>query len=97
MSRVPAVGRVRLKRLSFILICFSLLYSQVGDRLVATLVSSVLDLCENGGGWRRELKLPDEASVNLVTSHGASNNSATAVDPSYGIYLPEITAWTPAD
>lgn len=49
MSRVPAVGRVRLKRLSFILICFLLLYSQVGDRLVATLVSSALDLCGNGG------------------------------------------------
>lgn len=38
-----------------------------------------------------------KALANLVTSHGASNNLGTAVIPRYGIYLPEIMAWTPAD
>ena len=38
-----------------------------------------------------------KALANLVTSYGASNNSGTAVVPRYGIYLPEIMAWTHAD
>lgn len=49
MNRVPAVERVRLKDISFIFIYFLLLYFLVGDRLLATVASSVLDLCEKCG------------------------------------------------
>lgn len=48
-GRVPAVEKVHPKDISFIFIYFLLLYFRVGDRLVATLVSSVLDLCEKCG------------------------------------------------